>query len=758
MKKIISLMLSLSIIASVVTFTQITAGAASIPAPAETVLFSDDFEGYTNDEGKGAFNFYSSGYGKYYNNAELSERFRLFAGLAGGTYDAVPAGYSSLPEPKKVMQIALASTSGIGSGNSLKVAGELLVKGNQLTKKIGITESAINGKKLVFETSFTVPTFVGFGDAVGLYLAPFSTASSNSSANDIHKSGTANCKAGELMYLGARLDQGKTTTKKNELWTFGEKVADITPGTEYTYTVTMTPNTTTGKYDVVTDLNGTKLTLGQSDYSASSTVPAVADVATFATVQVLRAVHPTYFGWGYCNNNFTDNISKNTLGVTTNEGKYDNDRTVAYFDDMSLKAVNIQDVVFKDDFEDYEVGKLVGTYGWSKKLATNYDIDKFTWMCGGTVDYKSNSQFSDWVKSAPTPANTALIEQNTGVGTGKALKITGQIGINDYSLAKRSNLNAEMASRQLEFRAEFKAPISGVMGEGFGVWVLPDGTQANPELLTLSNRTDIPAGTGDYIKGELMYVGSRTDLREISKTSPASRATYLYVFGEKVARLNPDATYDLKVTLTPSGTGYTGAVTLNGITYSLAGTNMPTQAQLATYKRLFATPISRAWMMYNAGGEMWDSSVRPADMVNENGYIMGRTIGILDNISLLAKKDITSVEVTASANMISIDKDWTSKGNSFIDALASVNGTTATVEIRSNRAQATTPAVLAAAYDGSDRVLNVVMNTTTTVGATDAETVTLSGLQEGYEKVRVFVWDIDSMAPYTTTIGLAGGL
>ena len=46
MKKFISLMLSLSVVASAMTFVQTNISAATIPTPKETTLFSDDFEGY----------------------------------------------------------------------------------------------------------------------------------------------------------------------------------------------------------------------------------------------------------------------------------------------------------------------------------------------------------------------------------------------------------------------------------------------------------------------------------------------------------------------------------------------------------------------------------------------------------------------------------------------------------------------------------------------------------------------------------------
>ena len=253
-----------------------------------------------------------------------------------------------------------------------------------------------------------------------------------------------------------------------------------------------------------------------------------------------------------------------------------------------------------------------------------------------------------------------------------------------------------------------------------------------------------------------MYVGSRQDLEaEGALSFPAIRATYLYVFGEEVARLNPDAVYDVKVTLTPTTEGgYTGAVALNGRNIALKGTNLPTQADMATYKRLYATPISNVWIMHNGGGAMWSETTRPADMVNpETGYIFGRTFGVLDNIYLCAQETEAVAAADAAVNMAAINTGWESKATSFVSALATVSGTTATVEVRSDKTTAITPVIMAAAYDENGTLMNVVMDDKTTVAPFGKEVATLSGLAEGYTTVKVFVWDMADINAYTVSKG-----
>ncbi len=777
MKKFISLMLSLSVVASAMTFVQTNISAATIPTPKETTLFSDNFEGYAN-----GFTQNISSWRK----PKVSEVSGTTAFAVYG-HSGVPTShvtyYSPIADASKIMQIG----QGIDGSNSLMITAQTGFQQHQLIKASGITAESAE-KTLVFTTKFKVPKFVGFNDGAGVYLVAQKNATetvyeSNSDQASLHLSNSTANKVGELVYLGARPLSNRPdawnaywdiATKHNQLWTFGEKVAELIPDTEYTYTVTMTPNAD-GKYDVTANLNGTEYTLGNTDYTASSTIPTVEEMSAFTAVRVMRLSNPYNFKYGHTQKTDEDTFATwlstghgSTLGITTSDGLYNNDRVVAYFDDMSLKSVTPSGVVFSDDFESYSTGIIKGYRNWWNKGVANYEYDTFRWMNGGQpMDYSTHELIGAWIKEAltkddngntltgPEANDVAVIEENAGAGSGKALKFTGQPGIENYSMAKKSNLDtADIAGKQLVFGADFKAPISGVMGEGFGVWVATD-VESGAAIRYISTDMEIANGTDEVIKGEFMYVGSRKNLHDGKMATSGARATYLYVFGEEVARLNPDAVYDVKVTLTPTTEGgYTGAVALNGRNIALKGTNLPTQAEMATYNRLYANPINRVWTMQEGGGGMWSDSAYPADMVDpEGGYIFGRTIGVLDNIYLCAQETKAVAAADAAVNMAAINTGWESKATSFVSALATVSGTTATVEVRSDKTTAITPVIMAAAYDENGTLMNVVMDDKTTVAPFGKEVATLSGLAEGYTTVKVFVWDMADINAYTVSKG-----
>ncbi len=156
-----------------------------------------------------------------------------------------------------------------------------------------------------------------------------------------------------------------------------------------------------------------------------------------------------------------------------------------------------------------------------------------------------------WIKNNPAPAeanDVALIAESTGVGNGKALKITGQPGVENYSFAKRSNITSSVIEgRQLDFNVTFKAPNKhSIYGEGFGIWVADD-VENGAAIRYMSGTAGLENGSGELIKGEFMFVGSRVDMR----TLPVDRATTLYVFGEKIAKLDETQVYNLNVKLIP---------------------------------------------------------------------------------------------------------------------------------------------------------------------------------------------------------------
>ena len=755
MKKFISLMLSLSMIATFITVPVITASAAS--SSDEVVLFSDDFEGYAS-----GISFTSGTYGKYWANNLASDKFKLFAGLGGGA--ATATGFSGDSVPREIAQIATAAESGIGTGSSLKITAQFQAKKNQLTRYSGITESAIADKNLVFKTTFTVPEFVGFADGIGVYLAPEAAGGDPASdSTNFHLSTNTTNKAGELMYLGARSSKSNwgqfyselgNGTVCNQLWTFGEKVADLEAGETYTYTVTMTPDEETGKYVVETDLNGTKLTLGQSAYAASSTVPTIEAMADFTTIKMMHMVHEWYFTVGYCNNNIA-NMGTTTIGVTNSEGKYDNDRTVAYFDDMSLKTVSEPEPepepvpeegepIFTDDFESYTNGVTFRTNGYGKyweNILSSNNFQLFAGLGGGAA---TATGFSG--DSVPSEIAQIATAAESGIGTGSSLKITSQFQAKKNQLTRYSGITeTAIADKNLVFKTTFTVPEFVGFADGVGVYLAPEG-YGEPT----SNSTKIHLSTETADKaGELMYLGARSSKSEwgqfYSELGNGTVCNQLWTFGEKVADLEAGETYTYIVTMFPDEeTGkYVVETDLNGTKLTLgqsayaASSTVPTIDAMAGFTTIRMMRLIHEWY-FTVG------------YCNNNIANMGSTTigvtnaeGLYDNDRVVAYFDDMSLRVVDPVNMKAI-------ASSLINAYATVEGTTATVKIHSGRTANYTPVVIAVAYDSNDTMLKFVINDTTVIPAGDKATATLTGLPAEYAYVKVLIWDtMENLEPLT---------
>ncbi len=691
MRKRISCLLSAAIAVSLVNIPLHKYLAdVSVPANA-TILFQDDFENYTNGFTQNISSWRKPSVSEISGTTAFAVYGHSGAPTSNVTY------YSPAADASKIMQIG----QGIDGSNSLMITAQSGFQQHQLIKASGITAQDAN-KTLVFTTKFKVPKFVGFGDGAGVYLAAKKSESalvyeSNSAEPTIHRTDSKANKDGELIYLGSRPSSNRTdawgaywdvSTRHNQLWTFGEKVADLTPDTEYTYTITMTPNNA-DKYDVKVNLNGTEYTLSNSAYSASSTIPTIAQMAEFTAVRVMRMSHPYNFRIAYTNkaeeSALADWLSTghgSTLGITTADNKYNNDRVVAYFDDMAMYSQDViatptptvaptavptavptatptvapttvptatptaalpsDGTVFSDDFESYTT--IPGNAGWGNQSPSNYENQTFKWFSGPTSAV--SGAITAYFDKAGTESNISQIVTDSGVGTSKALKITGQPYAQHYTMAKKSNLDtADISDKQLVFSVKFKAPSSTVIGEGFGVWVMNDKDASN--VYYISDDTGIIDGSAK-LQNELLYVGARAN--------GANTPVKIYAFGEAVATVDANTVYDYKVTLTPDNSGkYIASVTYNGITKQLEGTNVPTQAQIKTFNRLHISPTLHEWRVWDKGYSQNINAV-PASAKDADGhYIVGRTVALIDDVKMLAQTSAGVPEPTVFSTVTVTD-------------------------------------------------------------------------------------------------------
>ena len=694
-----------------------------------TVLFSDDFEQYTQPEsgnpifwgdGSNISVTYDNNYFKYTNYAGVNTEQK------NDTYNPF------MTEGTLAKHIQFVEGKSVGSGKSMTVTSQGFIDYAGVIKQTNITSEKIDGKKLTFSLDFNVNRMF-IGEGYGVWLAKYQNNRivPDQMENRTIQTATLEEETGkQLLVIAPIVKDGKP-----QIYALGQRVGEVEYNTEYTYTLELTPDGN-GGYTAAAYLNGNILD------TVTNNILTMEDVAECKYVMMSPISHKwTIYDRQFGRKPTDDSGNKN----------YQNDIDIISVDNLSMKATVVGvSAIFNDDFEDYS-GNPVNKGQWAKK-ASNFDGDLFQYQYGDENDFTSNPSYSLWINDVSNGAqDIAIIESDTGVGDGKALKFTGQVGVTNYALAKPSNLDKkDIGGKQLEFHADFKAPTSGIMGEGFGIWVATDDNDGTNDVIRYISSDINLTGNDDYElkKGELMFVGTRR--AATVPTAVGARATYLYVFGKEVARLNPDATYDFCLTLVPKETGYKGFVSLNGRVIELDENSLPTCEELATYKRLYVNPLSRAWTMHDLGA-MKKTEGRPADAIDTDGmYKMGRTLGIIDNVSMIAVDNISEPVVDSTVNMTAAEYDWTSKGTSFINAYANIIGTTAIIEIYSDRTEIYTPVIVAASYDSDNNMVACAVNKTTDIPALGRNKVIFSGLPKNCTYVKFLIWDtFENITPIT---------
>ena len=221
----------------------------------------------------------------------------------------------------------ISKDSAFGSGkNYLNIQSQALVQHGTMWQRSNITAKRIENKTLVFKTKFMIPSNSqwgrGFGAAV--VFADIATGGKmpNGSIGSIDMSiDQLNDKYSFAQMIGNK-DSATTTFR-----VFGENIAtDLPKGKTYDVTVTMVPKTD-GKYTVTVKLNDEVKTLTgkktNTDGTETETVPTVEELGNYAFAGV--TVHTN--GW-------------NTSYGFSTDNKYQSDKDLIYFDDISLKRAD----------------------------------------------------------------------------------------------------------------------------------------------------------------------------------------------------------------------------------------------------------------------------------------------------------------------------------------------------------------------------------------------------------------------------------
>lgn len=599
LKRFLSLFASAAIMATTVT-------AVTVPAAADSsavTITSDNFESYASDTiSKWSTENYSTLSGnQFYKSSWLSAKKNDFK--ASGDAD-------------KLFQIT--TDSSMGDSKVLKVTTQKnLNSATWLVKPSGIASGNINGKTLTFTADFIVPNEneINRGNGVAVYLdsddgnAPYTKWSFHN--------GTATFLDGDI--------SGRSTFSKRTLLgiekdsdslyvlAFGEKIQEVTPGTKYSYTLMLTPDSTGTGYTAKTVINGTEKDL------TGTYLPDANTIAGYKYFMVGAKNNPDQIKKSYPNGTDTD-------GNTTYDiDKYPNDKTVALLDNLSLTAAanaETGDTFFADSFENYGSDEYVPTA--SSTDVSQYNKDTFSVRSNVSSVARATS---DTTKAAEITAGdknkiAKLVTEKFG-GSGKTLQLTSQGIVTRGAMYKKSNITeAALSGKALVYKASFKIDENGPYNNGVGFAAGLSATRVNNDDVTEPN-----VFYHDFNRPitEAMSAGSN------SYKLFAAQGLDFWVFGEKMCELQKGVNYNYTLKLVPNEDGetYRAVAQLNDEVKEIK-TEVPTIADMAKNQFAFIA-------LHNQGFPTAAGAVG-------SGYTNDQPLVYIDDITL-EKKNPSDVEL-----------------------------------------------------------------------------------------------------------------
>ena len=597
LKRFLSLFASAAIAAT--TITTVTVPAAAADSSAVTIT-SDNFESYASDTiSKWSTNDYSTLSGnQFYKSSWLSANKSDFT--VGGDAD-------------KLFQIT--TDSSMGDSKVLKVTTQKnLNSATWLVKPSGITSGNINGKMLTFTADFIVPTEneINRGNGVAVYLdsdsgnAPDTKWSFHNATAQVYDSNTFKSKT--LLDIERYIDGN---TNPISVFAFGEKIQEVTPGTKYSYTLMLTPDSTGTGYTAKTVINGTEKDL------AGTNPPDANTIAGYKYFMVGAKNNPNQIKISYPE---TDTDGNTTYDIN----KYPNDKTVALLDNLSLTAaanVETGDTFFADSFENYGSDEYVPTA--SSTDVSQYNKDTFSVRSNVSSDARTTS---DATKAAEITAGdknkiAKLVTEKFG-GSGKTLQLTSQGIVTRGAMYKKSNITeAALSGKALVYKASFKIDENGPYNNGVGF-------AAGLSATRVSNGVTEP---------NVFYHDSNNPITNAMSAGSnsyklfAAQGLDFWVFGEKMCELQKGVNYNYTLKLVPNEDGetYRAVAQLNDEVKEIK-TEVPTIADMAKNQFAFIA-------LHNQGYPTAAGAVG-------SGYTNDQPLVYIDDITL-EKKNPSDVEL-----------------------------------------------------------------------------------------------------------------
>ena len=556
--------------------------------PENEVLFEEKFNNYSGEYiEKSNKNEISS-----YNNDQFTVRYDV---SSSSWSDKDPTLIPKSEHPENIAKL-VNGTFDAEAGKMLQLTSQGIITKGSMYRLSNISGENINGKALIFNAKFMIPTDGVYNKGVG-FAAGLSPGNTEENAPD------AVC-----ISQNFQLNQNYLKNKYKlfaaqgmEFSVFGKVIDTLKAGELYSFTLKMVPDDDNHIYRVFAKLN---------DYEVevfSEYIPTVDEMKTYKYAFIALHNH----GWYTYSGSLSGGVSN-----------YASDKPLVYLDDIKLERKLKSEVIipnqfdpeeyqlFEDDFSDYGLESYIPQANTDTIEA--YENNRFV-LCRNAKSIGSDSnKFPGYVIKGNTE-RIARIAERSGFGNGKSLQLQSQGILSDGSMWKKSNITYEkIKNKTLVFKTEFMIPSSGEWNNGTVAAIAFSGKSNSSQ-----SQPDAALGSSDFI---LKDINSKYMLAGVGSCDDYKRR--LQVFGENISELEDDKNYSLTVTMTPSTEGrYSVKVNLNDSLKTLAGNGVPTCKDVGGYT--YAAIISHS--------NRWNTSTAYSE---DNPYLNDKDLICIDNISL----------------------------------------------------------------------------------------------------------------------------
>ena len=285
-------------------------------------------------------------------------------------------------------------------------------------------------------------------------------------------------------------------------------------------------------------------------------------------------------------------------------------------------------VLFSDDFDS---GYADGTI--SKHMGNDYtNLTGTKFETSDAIDVNKNSKFfnDSNMETWGDGDKTFVLKDDAGVGSGNALNVTTQAGLNSCSwMIKNSGITSEnIIGKELTFTANFTIPAANGFVRGNGVFVyldrLGNATEDGTGQIMPSTRYRYADNLGwrfdnnraDFDKGVLFGI----------ETESYNKTPSLFAFDKKLIDIEVGKAYSYKLILTPNDNGgYTAKATVDGRNYDISDAKLPTVEEMAGYQ-------------FAMIGEKANPYIISASVAEGTKYLNNETIALLDNLCFKASE------------------------------------------------------------------------------------------------------------------------